>query len=166
MTASVDPARRFHGVRARALLPRAINYVDLLRESLACGARRRASPDVVLCMTDPPVIADVALAVARRFGVPLVVISQDVFPEIAVELKRLESEPLIVAMLREMIAFYLRRADHVVAIGETMRGASKRRARAPTGSPSSRTGSTRRRSIPSRKTTSGRARTGSTSDSS
>ena len=77
-------------------------------------------PDVVLCMTDPPLIGDVALAVAKRFGVPLVVISQDVFPEMAVEVKRLENKPLV-AILRVLIRLYLRRADRVVAIGETMR---------------------------------------------
>jgi glycosyltransferase involved in cell wall biosynthesis len=77
-------------------------------------------PDIVLCMTDPPIIADVALLIARRFGAPLVVISQDVFPEIAVELKRLEN-PALVGFLRRAIAFYLERADRVVAIGETMR---------------------------------------------
>ena len=71
-------------------------------------------------MTDPPIIADVALLVARRFGVPLVVVSQDVFPEVAVELKRLES-PALVGLMRVLIGYYLRRADRVVAIGETMR---------------------------------------------
>ena len=71
-------------------------------------------------MTDPPIIADVALVVARRFGVPLVVISQDVFPEIAVQLKRLEN-PAVMSVLRFLVSLYLRRADRVVAIGETMR---------------------------------------------
>ena len=71
-------------------------------------------------MTDPPVIADVALLVSRRFGAPLVVVSQDVFPEVAVELKRLDN-PVVVAALRYAIRFYLQRADRVVAIGETMR---------------------------------------------
>jgi putative colanic acid biosynthesis glycosyltransferase WcaI len=103
----------------RRLGLRALNYLTYvalaLREGL--GAER---PDLVLCMTDPPVIADVALAVAKRFRVPLVVISQDVFPEIAVELRRLEN-PALVAALRMMIRFYLKRADRVVAIGETMR---------------------------------------------
>jgi glycosyltransferase involved in cell wall biosynthesis len=70
-------------------------------------------------MTDPPLIGLVALAVAERFRAPLVVISQDVFPEMAVQVKRLESKPLIAA-LRRTIEFYLRRATHVVAIGETM----------------------------------------------
>lgn len=104
----------------RSNLPlRAINYVTYLVASLFAGLLSR-KPDVVLCMTDPPVIADVALVVARRFRAPLVVVSQDVFPEIAVELKRLESKPLI-EMLRALIGFYLRRADRVVAIGDTMR---------------------------------------------
>lgn len=104
----------------RSNLPlRALNYVTYLAASLAKALVVR-KPDVVLCMTDPPVIADVALAVARRFRAPLVVVSQDVFPEIAVELKRLENKTLI-ELLRKLIAFYLRRADRVVAIGETMR---------------------------------------------
>jgi len=52
--------------------------------------------------------------------VPLLVISEDVFPEIAVELKRLEN-PLLVGTLRELVRFYLRRTDRIVAIGDTMR---------------------------------------------
>ena len=101
------------------LLPRAVNYVTYLIASLG-AALRTARPDVVLCMTDPPVIANVALLVARRFRAPLVVVSQDVFPEIAVELRRLESRALV-GLLRALISYYLRRADRVVAIGDTMR---------------------------------------------
>jgi glycosyltransferase involved in cell wall biosynthesis len=103
----------------RQLTLRAVNYLTYLGQSLVEGLRAEP-PDVVLCMTDPPVIADVALVVARRFGAPLVVISQDVFPEIAVELKRLDN-PLVVEVLRLAIRFYLTRADRLVAIGETMR---------------------------------------------
>jgi len=101
------------------LLLRALNYLTYLLSSLQAGLRAE-TPDVVLCMTDPPVIANVALVIARRFRAPLVVVSQDVFPEIAVELKRLESKPVVEA-LRALIGYYLRRADRVVAIGETMR---------------------------------------------
>ena len=103
----------------RRLVLRAANYSTYLAQSLVT-ALRAERPDVVLCMTDPPVIADVALLVSRRFGAPLVVISQDVFPEVAVELKRLDN-PVVVAALRYAIRFYLQRADRVVAIGETMR---------------------------------------------
>jgi glycosyltransferase involved in cell wall biosynthesis len=97
---------------------RATNYVTYLVQS-ALKALRADAPDVVLCMTDPPVIANVALVVARRFRAPLVVVSQDVFPEVAVELGRLDNRA-VVGVLRLAIRFYLERADRVVAIGRTM----------------------------------------------
>ena len=113
----------------RNLGPRALNYSTYLLQSVRAGLAA-PRPDVVLCMTDPPVIGNVALIVARRFRVPLVVVSQDVFPEIAVELKRLESKPLI-GLLRLLINYYLRRADRVVAIGETMQRRLQEKGAAP-----------------------------------
>jgi colanic acid biosynthesis glycosyl transferase WcaI len=101
------------------LLARASNYVTYLTNSLLRGLRG-PKPDIVLCMTDPPIVADVALLVARRYGAPLVVISQDVFPEIAVQLERLEN-PVVMRLLRALVSLYLRRADRIVAIGDTMR---------------------------------------------
>jgi colanic acid biosynthesis glycosyl transferase WcaI len=101
------------------LLARAANYVTYLSNALLRGLRA-PKPDIVLCMTDPPIVADVALLVARRYGAPLVVISQDVFPEIAVQLKRLEN-PVAMRVLRSLVSLYLRRADRIVAIGDTMR---------------------------------------------
>jgi colanic acid biosynthesis glycosyl transferase WcaI len=98
---------------------RAANYLTYLGLSFWEGLKVER-PDVVLCMTDPPVIADVALLIARRFDVPLVVVSQDVFPEVAVALKRLDN-PALVELLRLATRTYLKRADRVVAIGETMR---------------------------------------------
>jgi colanic acid biosynthesis glycosyl transferase WcaI len=112
-----------------ALHLRALNYATYLAQSLREGLAAER-PDVVLCMTDPPIIADVALVVARRFGVPLVVVSQDVFPEIAVELKRLENRA-VVEVLRRAISAYLERADRVVAIGETMRERLERKGAPP-----------------------------------
>ena len=101
------------------IFARAANYTTYLTNALVYGMRGRR-PDVVLCMTDPPIVADVALVVARRYRAPLVVISQDVFPEIAVQLKRLEN-PALMSLLRVLVRIYLRRADRLVAIGETMR---------------------------------------------
>src|SRR4051794_27274996 len=101
------------------LFARASNYGTYLTSALFRGLRGRR-PDVVLCMTDPPIVANIALLVARRFRVPLVVISQDVFPEIAVQLGRLDN-PVVVAVLRRAVAEYLKRADRVVAIGDRMK---------------------------------------------
>jgi len=112
-----------------ALSLRALNYATYLAQSLRQGMASER-PDVVLCMTDPPIIADVALLVARRFGAPLVVVSQDVFPEIAVELKRLENR-VVIEVLRRAIAGYLERADRIVAIGDTMRERLERKGAPP-----------------------------------
>jgi len=115
-----------HVLRARSttfdrakLHLRAVNYATYLADTLLRSLTFEP-PDVVLTLTDPPMIGDVGLVVARRFGVPLVVVSEDVFPEIAVELKRLEN-PILVGLLRMMVETYLRRADRIIAIGETMR---------------------------------------------
>ena len=98
---------------------RAVNYFTYLGRALHQGLKA-TRPSVVLCMTDPPMVGDVAWVVARRRRVPLVVISQDVFPEIAVKLGRL-TNPVLVRLLDVLTRFYLKRADRVVAIGETMR---------------------------------------------
>ncbi len=98
---------------------RAANYASYLGDTVLT-ALRGERPDLVLCMTDPPIVGDIGLLVARRFGVPLLVISQDVFPEIAERVKRLEN-PVVLGALRRLVALYLRRADRVVAIGETMK---------------------------------------------
>src|SRR5438105_8286029 len=101
----------------RRLSRRALNYVTYVTLATQASLRERRA-DVVLCMTDPPFLGAVAYVVARRFRAPLVVISQDVFPEIAVQLGRLEN-PAVIAVLRSLVGFYLRHADRVVAIGDT-----------------------------------------------
>jgi colanic acid biosynthesis glycosyl transferase WcaI len=73
-----------------------------------------------MCMTDPPFIGAVADLVARRFRRPILVSTQDVFPEIAVKLGRL-TNPFAIVALRLFVNFSLRRADRVVVIGETMK---------------------------------------------
>jgi len=101
------------------IFARAANYTTYLGSALVRSVRG-LRPDVVLCMTDPPIVADIALLIARRYRAPLVVISQDVFPEIAVQLKRLQN-PVLMSLLRGLVGLYLRRADRIVAIGDTMR---------------------------------------------
>jgi glycosyltransferase involved in cell wall biosynthesis len=98
---------------------RAANYASYLVDTILT-AFRDERPNLVLCMTDPPIVGDIGLLVARRFGAPLLVISQDVFPEIAERVKRLQ-QPILLGVLRRLVALYLRRADRIVAIGETMK---------------------------------------------
>src|SRR5581483_5455822 len=87
-------------------------------------------PDVVLCQTDPPFVGTVGYLVARRFGVPLVVAVQDLYPETAEQTGKLAS-PAALAGLRRAVDFYLHRAARVVAIGDTMRRRLEERGVAP-----------------------------------
>jgi glycosyltransferase involved in cell wall biosynthesis len=98
---------------------RALNYLTYLGDSLF-RALTLPKPDLVLTLTDPPIVGDLGLVVARRHRVPLLVVSEDVFPEIAAELRRL-TNPILIHLLRRLVGFYLQRADCVVAIGERMR---------------------------------------------
>src|SRR5262245_3056287 len=97
---------------------RGANYLTYL--SLAAGrGLSLPRPDVIVCMTDPPMVGALAIVLGRRYRAPVVVLSQDVFPEIAVELKRL-TNPVAISLLGAITRFSLRRADRVVAIGDTM----------------------------------------------
>jgi glycosyltransferase involved in cell wall biosynthesis len=98
---------------------RAANYLTYITGAVHTSLTL-PRPDVVVCMTDPPFIGAAAQLVARRFRVPLVAISQDVFPEIAVRLGRLRN-PVVIGVLGGLIASSLRYADRTVVIGETMR---------------------------------------------
>jgi putative colanic acid biosynthesis glycosyltransferase WcaI len=105
----------------RTRLPaRAANYLSyVLLAALSGLAARR--PELVLSQTDPPFLGSAAYLVARRFGVPLVVVVQDLYPETAEETGKLTS-PTVLQGLRAAVDLYLRKADRVVAISETMRG--------------------------------------------
>jgi colanic acid biosynthesis glycosyl transferase WcaI len=101
------------------LFRRAANYATYVL-GLVWRAMVSSRPDLVVCMTDPPFIGSIARVVAARFRVPLLVVMQDVFPEIAVKLGRLKS-PVSAKLLRLLIDPSLRAADRVVVIGETMK---------------------------------------------
>ena len=98
---------------------RAANYFTYVLGVLRRGLFAER-PDLVICMTDPPFIGAIARIVAARFRVPLLVITQDVFPEIAVKLGRLRN-PVVVGALRRLVDPALRSAERVVVIGETMK---------------------------------------------
>ena len=98
---------------------RGINYLSFVL--LALGAcLRRPRPQLVLCLSDPPFVSAIGVVVAKRHRAPLLVVTQDVFPEIAVALGRLDN-PVIVGILGSLVRFGLSHATRVVAIGEQMR---------------------------------------------
>jgi len=93
---------------------RATNYMTYLLSAAAFGLVEHP-PSLVVAQTDPPVIGLAGLLAARRFRVPLVVVVQDLLPS-----ERM-SGSVSSRMIRRTVDLYLQRADHVVAVGETMR---------------------------------------------
>jgi colanic acid biosynthesis glycosyl transferase WcaI len=103
----------------RRLSLRGLNYLSYLGASALGGAVSRR-PDLVMAMTDPPIAGVLAVGLGRRWNVPVVTVYQDVFPEIAVELGRLEN-PAVLKTFSLLSSWVLQNSTGVVAIGETMK---------------------------------------------
>jgi lipopolysaccharide/colanic/teichoic acid biosynthesis glycosyltransferase/glycosyltransferase involved in cell wall biosynthesis len=98
---------------------RAANYLSFFGSSCLAGLAV-PRPDVVVALTDPPIIGLAALACARRTGARFVYLCQDVFPEVARLLGDFRSER-VDRLLARVTRLLIARADRVVAVGETMR---------------------------------------------
>jgi colanic acid biosynthesis glycosyl transferase WcaI len=98
---------------------RVANYLSYAAAA-ALASFRIDSPDIVVSLTDPPIIGRVALAAARRTGARFVFLCEDVFPDVAKVLETFD-HPWISRSLDRLNRSLLREADAVVAIGERMR---------------------------------------------
>ena len=104
--------------RQKGMIWRYINYLTFFIGSLiGCLAVRE--PDLVVCMSDPPLIGLVAWIVSRVKRAPFVYICQDVFPQFAVATGNITNRR-VVYVLELLSRFMLQRPTHVVAIGEGM----------------------------------------------
>lgn len=95
------------------------NYVSYFLSACYAGLRLER-PDVIVAQTDPPIIGLAGWLAARRFGVPFVMAYKDIFPEVARLLEDFRSDAVDRA-LHGVTCFLARKADRVVALGETMR---------------------------------------------
>jgi colanic acid biosynthesis glycosyl transferase WcaI len=104
----------------RAALPgRAVDYATFYLAARAALARTAGRRDVIVAMTDPPLVSVVAASAARRSGARLVNWLQEVFPEVAQRLGVLRG-PVGSAAKRSRDAS-LRDAAMNVVVGERMR---------------------------------------------
>lgn len=103
--------RRFAG--------RVSNYLSYF--ATANLARLRIGrPDVVVSLTDPPIIGLTALWTARSAGARFVFLCEDVFPEVAMLLEDFRNQAVNRA-LDGVNRHLLREADAIVALGDRMR---------------------------------------------
>lgn len=103
----------------RRFIGRFSNYVTYFFSACYAGLCLDR-PDIVVALTDPPIIGLAAYLAARRFGAPLVMSYRDIFPEVARLLEDFQSES-VNRVLHYVNRFLVRKADRVVALGTTMR---------------------------------------------
>ena len=102
--------RRFAG--------RAANYVSYFVSACWAGLGLDR-PTMVVALTDPPIIGLAALVAGARFRAPLVMLFQDLFPEVTALLPDFHSDA-INALLQRINCFLCRRAARIIALGQTM----------------------------------------------
>ena len=98
---------------------RAANYLTYFASACLAGLRLE-KPDVLIALTDPPIVGLAALLAARRSGCPLVISFRDLFPEVGRLLEDFRS-PLVDWTLAQVNRILIRQADCLVALGEAMR---------------------------------------------
>lgn len=141
-----DPARRLprhervHGVSIHrvtttrfgraGLWGRSLNYLTFYVATATALRRLVATGDIVIAMTDPPLLSLVAMGAVRR-GARLVNWLQDLYPEVAIEL----GVPLVKGPIGRVLAAArdrsLRIAAANVVVGERMADRLKARGMAP-----------------------------------
>jgi colanic acid biosynthesis glycosyl transferase WcaI len=105
--------------RPRRFAGRAANYLTYFGSS-ALAARDVGRPDLVVSLTDPPIVGLTALWTARRTGARFVFLCEDIFPEVAALLDDFHNE-LVNRTLDRINRRLLRAADAIVALGDRMR---------------------------------------------
>jgi glycosyltransferase involved in cell wall biosynthesis len=104
--------RRFAG--------RAANYLTYFASAMA-STSRLGPQDVVVSLTDPPILGLAALMAARRACARFVFLCEDIFPEVASLLEDFHNTA-VNRTLDRVNRYLLREADAVIALGERMKG--------------------------------------------
>ena len=104
------PTRKFTG--------RISNYLSYFA-SAALASFRIGRPDVIVSLTDPPIVSLTAIGAARLTGAKFVFLCQDVFPEVARLLEDFQNAK-VEAVLSWVGRFTVKQADRIITLGDTM----------------------------------------------
>jgi glycosyltransferase involved in cell wall biosynthesis len=112
--------RRAKGSRLRQgrFVARASNYVSYFAAATAASFNV-GRPDIVVSLTDPPIVGLAALWTARRTGARFVFLCEDIFPEVASLLEDFHNRTVNRALDR-INRYLLGHADAIVALGDRM----------------------------------------------
>src|SRR5262245_36392672 len=105
------PTRNFTG--------RISNYLTYF-SSAAIASLRIGRPDVIVSLTDPPIVSLTAIAAAKVTGARFVFLCQDVFPQVATLLEAFQNKK-VEATLTKLGRFTVANADRIIALGDSMK---------------------------------------------
>lgn len=103
----------------KSFLGRVLNYLTYFFLSFFASFSLK-KPDIIITLTDPPIIGLVGLWLAFRFRVPLVISVRDIFPEAASGLEGSRNR-IFDFLLDRLNRFCFNKAKCVVALGKNMR---------------------------------------------
>ena len=104
--------------RPRRFAGRAANYVTYFASAVLAGLQA-GRPDIVVSLTDPPIIGLAARWTARRTGARFVYVCEDIFPEAAALLEDFHNDR-VNRILDRVNRYLVREADATVALGGRM----------------------------------------------
>lgn len=102
------------------LAARVFDYASFLLSATLRSARLPAQ-DVVLILTTPPLLPALGPALRSVRGTRFVYLSEDVYPDIAIEMGVMRERSALTSAVRSVVRWSQRRADRVVVIGRCMR---------------------------------------------
>jgi colanic acid biosynthesis glycosyl transferase WcaI len=105
------PTRKFAG--------RLSNYLSYFTAA-SVASFRIGRPDVIVSLTDPPIVSLTAMAAAKATGAKFVFLCQDIFPEVARLLEDFQSRK-VEAVLTKIGRLTVKQADRIIALGDTMK---------------------------------------------
>src|SRR5262245_53675528 len=100
------PTRKFSG--------RLSNYLSYFG-SAALASLRIGKPDVIVSLTDPPIVALTAIAASKATGARFVFLCQDVFPEVARLLEDFQNQK-VEALLSKIGRYTVATADRIISL--------------------------------------------------
>jgi colanic acid biosynthesis glycosyl transferase WcaI len=128
MEGSSSPDPSSHGVRI-VRMPRLfsgdIHTRKLLRQLWFYAVSTpvllvRARPELYVSQTNPPLMVPIVAAIARLRGVPMMIIAQDLYPEVMIAHGMVRSGSFTEKALNKVFGAAYKSASRVVALGSTM----------------------------------------------
>jgi colanic acid biosynthesis glycosyl transferase WcaI len=95
------------------------NYLSYFTSATIASFKLRR-PDIIVALTDPPIVSLTAITAAKATRAKFVFLCQDVFPEVARLLEDFQNKK-VEAVLTRVGRLTVRQADRIIALGDTMK---------------------------------------------